>query len=1005
MRRTKITSIIALILVMIFASSSVFGVVAASSTDSDDSVLSGTVAEAIEILGDIKWKQYASQLVGASLYTGNPVAVDMKSATYDAEGTDETTLSTKFDKNAVRDGVPCVDMPEAGSVTFKVNVPETGIYAIGWDYYDIVCKSTNIERTLRIDGEVPFNEVRNLLLTKNWIDEYEYDENGNIVFAKDGSGNERRPAKLSAPQWNEYTVSDPTGFYDGAFFFLLEKGEHTITLQAQKEPIAIANIVLKEFTTNITYAEYKADIESKYNKAPQDAFIKIEGENPWRTSDCTLYPVNDRSSSVTSPQDAAYGVMNTIGGSTWQTMGQWIEWKFNVEPGMAGIYQIDARFMQNAIEGLYVSRRLYVDGVVPFEEANGVHFDFKNGWQVTTLGDGEPFEFYFSEGEHIIKLEVVYGDIAGIVSEIREALDEINKIYIKILQIAGTTPDADTSYQFYARIPSDIVRMGELSQELAGISERLKELGKGAGSNSATIDNVARVLAKMARDSESQIAKQFGALKSYIGNLGTMLNTIAEQQLMVDYFVVKSPDNKTKIRAEGNFFQNAWYEICRFVASFTVDSASFKSSASTAENATQIEVWTTTSREKTQLIRALMDEDFAAKHPEIAVNVKIVSAGSLLPATLSGKGPDVMMDVAQSDAINYAVRGAVLDVSGFNGYDELASRFHASALAPLTVALGSSEGRKAVFGIPQTQSFEVMFYRKDVFADIGADVPSTWDDFYLLLSKLLSKNYQVGIPTASLGFDVTLVYQHGGSLYGDHGKTIALDQEAALSAFTMVCDLVNLYSCPISYDAANRFRTGEMPLLLADYISFYNQFTVYATELKGLWGFTMIPGYVNEDGTVNNANVSTITAMVIMKDAAARGTAEASFEFLKWWMEEDVQGNYANELVALLGPAGKYNTANYNAFNAMPWSASELKVLNTLFQHLKGYPEMPGGYIINRYVSFAFNETYNNGTVPSEALLAYIPAINSELARKRAELEDGKDESRSFFIPTDSISQ
>ena len=89
----------------------------------------------------------------------------------------------------------------------------------------------------------------------------------------------------------------------------------------------------------------------------------------------------------------------------------------------------------------------------------------------------------------------------------------------------------------------------------------------------------------------------------------------------------------------------------------------------------------------------------------------------------------------------------------------------------------------------------------------------------------------------------------------------------------------------------------------------------------------------------------------------------------------------------------------------MPWSASELRTLNNLYSHLKGYPEMPGGYIIPRYVNFAFMATYNDGAVPSEALLSYIDSINGELARKREELENGKDKSRSFFIPDDALSQ
>lgn len=1005
MRRTKITATIALVLSLLFLCGAATSVFAASSSNSKPEI-TGEVAQAIEILSDIKWKTYSAQYPYESFYSGSDIAVDISSAVYTSAAENEE-LSYEFSANGEIDGRKCVITPESGTVAFKVNVPETGLYAIAWDYYDLKCKSTNIERTLRINGKVPFNEVRNLLMTKTWVDEYKYDENGNIVFDKDGNGNDRRPPKVQSPSWKTYYVSDPTGYYNGNFWFYLEQGENEIEIEAQKEPVAFSNIRLTKYAPQISYAEYLEYIHDNYEAAPADAKIMIQAEHASAVSDATLYAVTDRSSSITMPQDSAYSVLNAIGGDTWQTMGQWVEWTFTVSD--AGIYRIDSRFLQSKVEGLYVSRRLYIDGLVPFAEANGIEFSFNNKWQAAPFrgGDEDMFEFYFDKGVHTLRLEVDYGNLSEIVSDIRAVLDEINGIYIKILQIAGSTPDSNTSYQFYARIPSDIIRMTELANELSDISERLKILGGGAGSNSATIDNVARVLRKMASDSEVQIAKQFQALKSYIGNLGTMLNQIGEQTLEIDYIVVRSTENADKIKAEGNFFQNIGYEIARFWNSFFIDNSSFTSVTETGEEAVSIEVWTVTSRERTQLIRSLVDEDFSAKNPNIAVNLKIVAAGTLLPATLSGNGPDVMMDVGQSDAINYAVRGAVLDVSGYDGYDELASRFHSSALAPLTVALGSASGRKAVFGVPQTQSFEVMFYRKDIFADLGVNVPTNWDEFHLILSKILSRNYQVGmiVPSATMGFFVSLVYQNGGTLYKNAGTEIAFDSDQTLTAFTNLCDFFNLYSCPITYDAANRFRTGEMPLLIADYITFYNQFTVYATELKGLWGFTSIPGTVKEDGSVDYSNVSTISAMVIMKDAASRGTAEASFEYMKWWMEEDVQGEYANELVALLGPAGKYNTANFNAFNAMPWSASELRTLNNLYGHLKGYPEMPGGYIILRYVNFAFMETYNNGAVPSEALLSYIDSINGELSRKREELENGKDTSRSFFIPEDALSQ
>jgi hypothetical protein len=36
-------------------------------------------------------------------------------------------------------------------------------------------------------------------------------------------------------------------------------------------------------------------------------------------------------------------------------------------------------------------------------------------------------------------------------------------------------------------------------------------------------------------------------------------------------------------------------------------------------------------------------------------------------------------------------------------------------------------------------------------------------------------------------------------------------------------------------------------------------------------------------------------------------------------------------------------------------------------------------------MKFAFLDAYNNGAVPYEAMLSYIPAINGEIARKREE--------------------
>ena len=71
----------------------------------------------------------------------------------------------------------------------------------------------------------------------------------------------------------------------------------------------------------------------------------------------------------------------------------------------------------------------------------------------------------------------------------------------------------------------------------------------------------------------------------------------------------------------------------------------------------------------------------------------------------------------------------------------------------------------------------------------------------------------------------------------------------------------------------------------------------------------------------------------------------------------------------------------------MSWTAEERAELERQFQWLQATPEMPGGYIISRYVEFAFLAAYNDDEDPVESMLDYIDAINGELTRKRNEFE------------------
>jgi hypothetical protein len=213
---------------------------------------------------------------------------------------------------------------------------------------------------------------------------------------------------------------------------------------------------------------------------------------------------------------------------------------------------------------------------------------------------------------------------------------------------------------------------------------------------------------------------------------------------------------------------------------------------------------------------------------------------------------------------------------------------------------------------------------------------------------------------------------------------INLDSQTGLWAFTKMVNMFTKYSFPYSYDAANRFRTGEMPIVLADYTGLYNQLKVFATEIEGLWAMVPVPGTKQADGSINNLAVSSVNASV-MVTGADENKLEEAWEYIKWFTGDQCQADYANEMVALLGPSAKYNTANIKALSSLPWTTEEYVRIKAQFDNLASIPNYPGTYIIGRYTEFAFLSSYNDKEDPAQALLGHIYTINKEITRKRLE--------------------
>ena len=247
----------------------------------------------------------------------------------------------------------------------------------------------------------------------------------------------------------------------------------------------------------------------------------------------------------------------------------------------------------------------------------------------------------------------------------------------------------------------------------------------------------------------------------------------------------------------------------------------------------------------------------------------------------------------------------------------------------------------------------------------------------------------VGIPSLAAvgqagndlsGF-LTHLYQRNGWLYNEEGSRTLLDSENAIKAFDVYTKFFTHYKTPKVFDFVNRFRTGEMPIGFADYTNF-NTLEVFAPEIRGLWGFALMPGIEQGDGSINRSVPTGTLASMIFSNTK---NPELAWEFMKWWLSADTQLRFGRELESVMGAAARYPTANYDAFKRLSWGSEQMAVLDEQRSWTVGTPEVPGGYFVSRHIINATRRILIKGEDTRETVLDYCLTINSELEKKRKE--------------------
>lgn len=874
------------------------------------------------------------------------------------------------------------------SVSFHVQVPQTGYYNLYMEYLIPESRGVAAERGVRINGEFPFEDAQNITFTRIWTDGGE--------VKTDNQGNQIRPTQIEVYDWQSSCFEDDMGYITEPYRFYLEKGDNEITLEAENEPMIIRKFMVAPVSVIQSYEEYVAKYPDISDQAMTAGYIQmIQGEDSTLRSESSLYAKYDRSSPTTYPNSVTNTVLNYVGGDTWRSSGQWIEWEFEVPED--GYYNIMIKGRQNYSRGSVSSRTVYIDGEIPFSEMKEISYAYSNDWECKDLADenGVPYNFYLTKGTHTIRLEATLGGVGPILEELEDSTYRVNQIYRKILVYTGANPDRYRDYYIEANYPEVMEAMELESKRLFKIVDDTVSYSGQKADNIAAAQTVAQQMERFC-EKPNKITLEFTTFKDNITALGTASLNMSETKLDIDYLVV-SGTGVTPKKDKANIFTKLWHETKSFFASFFVDYNSVGDVYDESGDDEVVKVWILTGRDQGTILKSMVDDTFTPESG-VKVNVEIVDPAALLNAVLAGRGPNVVLSVGADQPVNYALRGAAEDITQFNDWEEVLSHY-----TPSSYEQYGLDGH--IYAIPETQTFNVMFYRKDVLEEMGLEVPDTWQELIEMLPTIQGNNLSVGIPTAAgssstttattavasnvpdLSLYFTLLYQYGGDMYNEMGTKTTVDDEAGIRAFDDYVRYFNDYGLPTIYDFVSRFRSGEMPIGISAY-STYNTLMVSAPEIRGLWDFTLIPGteYTNPDGTTyidrSDFITGSATMMIATEDESLK---QKSWEFMKWWAKPDTQVRFGREIEALLGSSARYATANKDAFEQLSWSSDDIKVLSEQWDQTVGIREVPGGYYTGRHITNAIRKVINDKDDTRETIIDYSIKINEEIEKKRNE--------------------
>jgi len=163
-------------------------------------------------------------------------------------------------------------------------------------------------------------------------------------------------------------------------------------------------------------------------------------------------------------------------------------------------------------------------------------------------------------------------------------------------------------------------------------------------------------------------------------------------------------------------------------------------------------------------------EQWNTAHPDIHVTVSKQAQGDeeitkVLTANKAGNPPDLFQ--AEYQVLPTLVsNGAAADIKQYTS--DVKGKFAPGVWSTITL------GTDAVYAVPQDSGPMMLYYRADLFTQLGLKVPSTWDEFAQVAKQVRQKDPKKYLTTFSAGdpgWFAGLTQQAGAKWFGVAGDT------------------------------------------------------------------------------------------------------------------------------------------------------------------------------------------------------------------------------------------